>query len=178
MHYQNDAVWVIGKSIKADLKPGPAKLAVSIKMPEGITPPHEVYFSPFYQNVILSKVTRRENFCHANKMLPLHVIAKLMRHIFSHSKFKFKVDIVHLPDSKSSASDLVITLSTPSYLTSPVVTTQVASPAYTVAGTNDITLTVSAQRMHAHCCFLIVNPTNSILMIQMNSNRNICVQHS
>ena len=35
MHYLNDAVWVIGKSVKADLQTGPADIGVSLVIPEG-----------------------------------------------------------------------------------------------------------------------------------------------
>ena len=35
MHYLNDAVWVIGKSVKVDLQTGPADIGVSLVIPEG-----------------------------------------------------------------------------------------------------------------------------------------------
>jgi hypothetical protein len=33
MHYSDDSVWVIGKSVKADLQNGPADIGVSLKLP-------------------------------------------------------------------------------------------------------------------------------------------------
>lgn len=38
MHYLNDAVWVIGKSVKVDLRSGPADVGVSLKIPDGHKP--------------------------------------------------------------------------------------------------------------------------------------------
>ena len=36
MHYLNDAVWVIGKSVKADIQSGPADVGVSLRIPKGL----------------------------------------------------------------------------------------------------------------------------------------------
>ncbi|XP_028409705.1 uncharacterized protein LOC114532409 [Dendronephthya gigantea] len=38
MHYLNDAVWVVGKSVKAELRSGPANVGVSLKIPPSLTP--------------------------------------------------------------------------------------------------------------------------------------------
>ena len=50
MHYLNDAVWVIGKSVKVDLRSGPADVGVSLKIPDGHKPDmryvFEINFSP------------------------------------------------------------------------------------------------------------------------------------